>query len=160
MTTDYAEAGKVIEIIKDIPITMLTTRSQTGLASRPLTVIEVSDDGDLWFFTTADSDLAREVEADSEVNAAFSTSRQWVSLSGTGSIVHDAVKKQQLFDSMVEAFSDSDPLDPQTVLLHVQGESAQYWENPGGIFSVAASWVKHKLTGQRAMPGHSGTTEL
>ncbi|UYQ78887.1 pyridoxamine 5'-phosphate oxidase family protein [Glutamicibacter sp. JL.03c] len=155
-----AEANKVIGIIKDLRIAMVATQSEQGLVSRPLTLIEATDEGDLWFFSTADSDVVREIQAHGQVNAAFSGSKRWVSVAGRASVVRDAEKKQQLWSSAVEMFTSEGPDSPQIVLLHVDATSAEYWENPGGAASLVAGWVKQKLTGKPAEPGESNTVEL
>lgn len=154
------EASKVIGIIKDLRIAMVATHSADRLASRPLTLIEATEHGELWFFSTADAAIVQEAEAQGMVNAAFSGPKEWVSVSGQASVVRDPDKKKELWNSAVETFASEGPESPQTVLLRIDAESAEYWENPGGAASVVAGWVKQKLTGKPAEPGESGTVEL
>ncbi|HAY42861.1 MAG TPA: pyridoxamine 5'-phosphate oxidase, partial [Micrococcaceae bacterium] len=151
------EVDKVIGIINDVRIGMVATQSQGRLVSRPLTVIDVKEDGDLWFFSTAQSDIVREFETQDLVNVSFSGNKEWVSVSGRASVVRDVAKKKELWNPMVETFATDGPESPETVLLRVDSESAEYWKNPGGAASLVAGWVKHKLTGKNAEPGDSNT---
>lgn len=151
---------KVIEIVNDVRIGMVTTQSQGRLVSRPLTVIEAKEDGDLWFFSTAESAIVREFEAQDLVNVSFSGNKEWVSISGRASVVRDVAKKKELWNPVVETFAAEGPESPDTVLLRIDSESAEYWENPGGAASVVAGWVKQKLTGQSAEPGDSNTVQM
>lgn len=154
------EVRKVIEIVNNVRIGMVTTQSQGRLVSRPLTVIEAKEDGDLWFFSTAESAIVREFEAQDLVNVSFSGNKEWVSISGRASVVRDSAKKKELWNPVVETFAAEGPESPDTVLLRIDSESAEYWENPGGAASVVAGWVKQKLTGQSAEPGDSNTVQM
>lgn len=154
------EASKVIGIIKDLRIAMVSTHSAGKLASRPLTLIEASEQGELWFFSTADSEIVHEIRAQGLVNAAFSGSKAWVSVSGQAQVVQDVAKKKELWNTAVETFASEGPESVQTVLLRIDADSAEYWENPGGAASLVAGWVKQKLTGKPAEPGDSNTVEL
>jgi len=154
------EVQKVIDIINDVHVGMVTTHGDGKLLSRPLTAIDVKEDGDLWFFTSADTDLVQEIRTNGEVNVSFTGGKKWVSVSGRGTIVNDVAKKKELWNSVVETFLTEGPESPQTVLLHVDSDSAEYWENPGGAASLVASWVKEKVTGKGAHPGDSGTVEM
>lgn len=154
------EVNKVIGIINDVRIGMVATQSQGRLVSRPLTVIDVKEDGDLWFFSTAQSDIVREFESQSLVNVSFSGNKEWVSVSGRASVVRDVAKKKELWNPMVETFATEGPESPETVLLRVDSEAAEYWKNPGGAASMVAGWVKQKLTGKNAEPGDSNTVQL
>ncbi|CBT75692.1 MAG TPA: pyridoxamine 5'-phosphate oxidase [Glutamicibacter sp.] len=154
------EASKVIGIIKDLRIAMVSTHSAGKLASRPLTLIEASEQGELWFFSTADSEIVHEIRAQGLVNAAFSGSKAWVSVSGQAQVVQDVAKKKELWNTAVETFASEGPESAQTVLLRIDADSAEYWENPGGAASLVAGWVKQKLTGKPAEPGDSNTVEL
>jgi len=154
------EASKVIDIIKDLRIAMVTTHSAGRLASRPLTLVEATDQGELWFFSAADAGIVQEIRAQGLVNAAFSGSKQWVSVSGHAEVVLDVAKKKELWNAAVETFAGEGPESAQTVLLRINAVSAEYWENPGGAASLVAGWVKQKLTGKPAQPGESNSVEL
>lgn len=154
------EVHKVIEMINDVRIGMFTTHGKDGLLSRPLTVMDVDEDGDMWFFSPADSEIVREVKTHGEVNVAFAGNKKWVSVSGRGTVVYEVEKKRELWNSMVETFAPEGPDSLATVLLHVESDSAEYWENPGGAATLVASWIKQKVTGKGAAPGDSNTVEL
>lgn len=154
------DTKKVIDIINDVKVAMVTTSAGGRLVSRPLTVMEVQDDGDLWIFTSADAHVLSEIAAEPQVNASFAGSRRWVSLNGTASVVDDPAKKHELWNPLVEAFIPEGPDSPNAVLVRVASEHAEYWDNPTGFAGVLARWVKAKATGEPAHPGGSGGTDL
>lgn len=158
MTT---ELQKVQQIIEDARIGMLTTRAENGhLTSRPMTTLDVEFDGDVWFLVDSDSDLAREIEADPQVNVSYVESDAWLSLSGRAETVDDQARKSDLWNNLVEAWFPDGKHDPGVVLLHVVGESAHYWDTPGRVAALV-DMVKARVTGTQAGDiGESGTVRL
>lgn len=160
-STDSAEgAAKIYDLIKGARIAMLTTMSTEGqLVSRPMATQEVEFDGDVWFFSEADSPKVADIEADPRVNLAYSQSN-FVSLSGTAAIVRDPELKRQMWDANTAAwFADKDPEDPSVVLIHVSGDSAEYWDTPSRPATLIKV-VKAKVTGTRPNAGETGLVDL
>lgn len=59
-----------------IDFTMLQTHAGGEIAGRPMSNNgDVDYDGDSWFFTTEDTDMVREIEADPAVALGFSGSK-------------------------------------------------------------------------------------
>lgn len=73
-----SELEKLRDMVKDIDFCMLTTLAKDGsLHSRPMSVDgEIEQDGDLWFFTYADSPKVSEVDRVEQVNVSFSAPDQ------------------------------------------------------------------------------------
>lgn len=140
---------------------MLTTRSEDGtLMSRPMALQEVEFDGDLWFFTARDSRKAAHVGAEPQVNVTVSSRSVWVSLTGSAAVVEDPSKKTELWNAGIEAWFPGGRDSDKIVLLRVEGESAEYWDTPGGQVTTAVSYVKAKLTGKRYTGGEDHKLDL
>ena len=153
--------SKVTDIINDSRIGMLTTINADGaLVSRPLAVQEVKDDGDMWFFTSADSSQVAHVRANPAVNVSFGKRTEWVSVAGTAEVVTDRQKIHDMWNQAVEAWFPDGPDTPEVVLLHVDSDSAEYWTSPGGTAATVLQWIKSKVTHSRMSVGESGTVEL
>jgi general stress protein 26 len=155
-------AEKVAELIKDAGRNaMLTTRAPDGtLVSRPMALQETEFDGDLWFFAAADSRKITHITADPQVNVGVVSNDTWVSLTGNARVVRDDAKKRELWNSIVEAWFPDGAEDPGVVLLKVEGESAEYWDSPGGRVATALSLAKAKVTGQPYSGGDNDKVEL
>jgi general stress protein 26 len=121
---------------------------------------EVEFDGDLWFFAARDSRKVQHLSSSPQVNVAVSSSSSWVSLTGQCVVVTDRAKKQELWNSVVEACFPDGPDDDGVVLLKVEAESAEYWDSPGGRLATALSFAKAKLTGERYSGGENETVDL
>ena len=159
MTNDHTR--KVAELLRDQRFGFLTTRTPDGtLTSRPMTLQEVEFDGDLWFFAERDSHPVRHITLSPQVNVGVGSGGSWVSLTGRATVVDDPAKKRELWNSAVEAWFPDGPDDDSVVLLKVEGNSAEYWDSPGGRLATAFSFAKAKLTGERIDGGENEKVDL
>src|SRR5687768_1783815 len=92
---------KLREMIKDIDFCMLTTVDENNdLHSRPMSLNgEVDQEGNLWFFTSANSHKASEVKRTPKCNASFAApeDNRYVSITGTAELVRDRAKIEELW---------------------------------------------------------------
>lgn len=155
------DTRKVAELIQGERFGFLTTVTPEGkLTSRPMTLQEVEFDGDLWFFAERSSHPVAHIAASTQVNVGIGSGGTWVSLTGHARVVDDLAKKKELWNGGVEAWFPNGPEDPEVVLLKVEGDSAEYWESPGGRLATAFSFVKAKATGERIDAGENEKVEL
>lgn len=153
--------SKVADIINDSRIGMLTTIDEEGaLVSRPLVVLGVKDDGDLWFFTSANSSQVAHIRAHPAVNVSFSQGTEWLSVAGTAEVVTDRRKIHELWNQAAEAWFPDGPDTPELVLLHVNPDSAEYWTSPGGTAASVLQRITSKVTHSRTGVGEKGAVEL
>jgi general stress protein 26 len=132
MTDNIDARAKITELIKDARICMLATMTEDGRhVSRPMALQEVEFDGDLWFFVYADSNKARQIQADPAVNVSFSDSRHnsWVSLAGTAVRIEDRAKAAELWNPLLKAWFPDGLDTPGIALMKVHAMSAEYWES-------------------------------
>jgi general stress protein 26 len=132
MATKHAAAIKqVAEIMRDIDFCMFTTTSADGgLYGRPMSNNgEVEFDGDIWFFSGADTRKIQEIKADPRVHLSYVDPEQFrfISMTGTAEIVRDRDKKRELWlDELKRWFKDGpDSLD--VVLINVRPTLVAYW---------------------------------
>jgi general stress protein 26 len=161
MSDTDTEVAKVVDLVKDIRISMLTTVDAEGhFVSRPMGQQRVEADGSLWFFAERGSRKLAHIAANSYVNVTVVSANTWVSISGTARVVDDAAKAEKLWNPFVEAWLPQGPTDPSVALIKVDGETAEYWTSPGGRVATAISFAKAKLTGQRYEGGENETVRL
>ena len=132
MASDDAHS-KLWEIIKDTKFGMLTHRHGDGhLHSQPLTTQNKRLDADalLYFFVPRDGDIVRHIPADPKVNLAYANvdDEDYVSISGSASVLEDQVKKEELFNTIAKAWFPGGAGDPNLALLAVRIEQAEYWK--------------------------------
>ena len=158
---DRAETiQKLGELIKEIKYAMLTTADQDGtLHSRPMATQDGDSefDGTLWFFTRASAPKVDEVDRDHQVNVSYSKpgGQSFVSVSGTAQLVRDQARNKELWTPAMKAWFPKGPEDPETVLLKIDVEKAEYWDTAAGPIVIAIGFVKAMVTGKPYHPGEN-----
>lgn len=157
-------AAKVAELVKDARICMMTTMTADGRhVSRPMGLQEAEFDGDLWFFTYADSDKARQVAEHDQVNVAFADTKQsaWTSVSGRAEVVHDRQKAEELWSPMLKAWFPDGLETPGLALIKVHADSAEYWESSSSKVVRLIGLARAAVTGDPdKFPATNETVEL
>ncbi len=130
MVTKQEKTQKVVDMLSNHKTTMLVTHSkQGGLVSRPMTAQKPEFDGDVWFFVSSDAEVIEEIEANSEVNVAYSIEENYLSLSGTASMVEDDEKKKELwYPELKQWFDGAGPESSKVKLIKVAVSTARYWD--------------------------------
>jgi general stress protein 26 len=141
---------KVRDLIKDTGTAMLTSVDPDGrLVSKPMATQDVDFDGEVWFIAERHSEKVRNLQHDPRVNVAYASNDAWVSLSGSAEVVDDEAKLAELWNTFTDAWLEGGPENPENILIKVTGESAEYWDTPGGKVTQVANLVKAKVTGRR-----------
>ena len=141
---------KLRELVRHIEIAMLTTLDdEHKLRSRPMAAQEMSDDGTLWFFTSADAAKVHESENGS-VNVALSDPKTntYVSISGRAELVKDRSKINDLWKPSLKVWFPNGPDDPNVALLRVTPNGAEYWDAPSRSLVHLFGYAKAALTGR------------
>lgn len=146
-----ADQKKITQLIKGIRVAMVTSSDRSGaLVSRPMATQDVEFNGDVWFIAERESSLAQQLGARSaNVNVGYAGSSSWVSLSGTGRVVDDVEKLREQWNLFTDAWMEGGPENPNNVLIHVEADSAQYWDAPGSKVTQLVNLAKAVTTGQR-----------
>lgn len=136
----------VTEIMKDTRIATLTYVSDAGmLVSTPMGTQDFDDPSTVWFLTELDTDKVAAIRQRPEVNVAYASDKGWVSLAGRASVNTDRAKLEELWDPSASIFMSGDAQDPNSGLLEVTAESAEYWESPGKA-AMAVQLIKGLVT--------------
>ena len=139
------------EKIKDVKFGMFTTLDPDGkLSSRPMTSQQLDDGGNLWFFTSDATDFVRHLNAQPEVNVAFSDpdASLYVSVAGHAELTRDRAKIDELWSPLVAAWFDGGKEDPHLSLIRVHVGSAEYWDTHSSKMTQLYALAKSALTGK------------
>ena len=145
--TDNGDQKKLVELIGDIPIAMLTTYGAEGPRSLPMARQEVEPSAELWFISARDTAHTRAIQHNPAVVLTFSARDSWVALTGTAAVVDDEAKLKELWNTFAEAWLPGGPEDPNATLIRVDVEHGEYWDTPGSKVASLISFAKTKLTG-------------
>jgi len=152
------EQQKLIELMKDMPIGMMTTFGPGGPRSVPMARQEVEPSAELWFITARDTEHVEALRASPEVAVTFSARDSWVALTGQATVVDDQGKLDELWNTFAEAWLPGGPEDPNATLIKVDVEHGEYWDSPGSKVASLVSFVKAKLTGDTLDTDHGDVT--
>ena len=145
---------KLIELMKDMPIGMMTTYGTGGPRSIPMARQEVEPSAELWFITARDTAHVDDIRSDPKVSVTFSSRDSWVAITGRATVVDDQAKLDELWNTFAEAWLPGGPGDPNATLIKVDVERGEYWDTPGSKAASLLSFVKAKVTGETLDTDH------
>jgi len=136
MTTGRStDIKKVAEMMRDLDFCMFTTRTVTGgLHARPMSNNgEVEFDGDVWFFSGADTRKIEEIKADATVGLSYADTEQFrfISMNGRAAVVTDKTKKRELWMTELERWFKDGPDSDDVVLIKVTPRAVAFWGGDG-----------------------------
>ena len=149
----YDHSSQIAELkskIKSIRFAMFTTIDAQGqLLSRPMTNQEMDAEGNLWFFTSSQTDLWENIAAQPQVNLSFAEPEDsvYVSISGRAERVVDRDKIKEMWSPAVQAWFPAGPDDPHAMLVRVVSDSAEYWDSNASTMVQMYKMAKAVLTG-------------
>lgn len=158
-----ANYKKLIELIEQHHTTMLTTRQNDGLLkSRPMTISEVDENGEIWFFGNENSCKANEIESNPQVNLSFTDRKEqsYASVSGIATIVTNEDRMKELMSPMVKAWFPKGLEDPSLSLIKVSMEKAAYWVTDENKVLQLVEIGKALLSDERAKLGEHESIDL
>lgn len=126
---------KFKKIVEDVRVCMFITNNQTEEEhTRPMSVVDVEDNGTVWFYTDIRSIKVEEVTTDRKVHLTFAHpgKESYMDVCGTGNIVTDRELIKQKWSPVVKAYFPNGADDPNIALLRIQPTSVYYWEAETG----------------------------
>ena len=156
------DLDRLAGLIEGIKVGMLTTIGADGsMRSRPLQTLLMDAQARLWFFVEAESPKTEEMEAhDHQVCLSYADrgKMSYVSVSGTGRLVRDRERMQELWTPLAKAWFPRGVDDPSLALLEVRLDKAELWDAPGSATMRMTGLVKALATGERSALGDNVKT--
>ena len=151
------ELNDLRDKVKDVKFGMFTTADDMrALTSRPLTLQELDDEGNMWFFVNDEEQFTRELLNNPLVNVSFTDvdDHLYVSVSGYAELQRDRAKAEALWNPMVQAWFPRGVAEPHLALLKFTIDTAEYWDTGSSKMVTLLAMAKAALTGQP--PRHIG----
>ena len=126
-------AIKKIKALKDKASScFFCTDIETGkpFITRPMTVQEVDDEGNLWFLSANDSHKNYEIKQDAKVQLLFQGSgySDFLNLYGTATVNEDKEKIKELWKPFLKTWFTGGVEDPRISVIKVTPEQGYYWD--------------------------------
>ena len=164
---DYKElsnnlaAEKIKELAEDIKTCMFCTYKNTKLQSRPMSVQEIDDDGNLWFLSDKTSDKNSEIKDNNIVEIFFAENHdKFLSLHGKAIISYDRQKIEKLWNPIIKIWMQGGVDDPNLSVIQFIPEDGYYWNNKNGKMVAIAKMAASLITGKTMDDGIEGDLNL
>lgn len=161
-TADAADLQKISGLIEDIKVAMLTSEDGGHLRSRPMVAAQKGFAGELFFLTHASAPKVAEVARQRSVNVSYADAdrQNYVSLSGTASIVRDPAVIEAHWSEAMRTWFPQGSDDPEIAILKVDVEQAEYWDAPSSTMVYLYGYAKAVTTGRAPHPGENEKVSL
>ena len=157
--TDLHELG---ELIGDIEVAMLTTHAEDGsLVSRPLQTLKLDAQGELIFFTAANSHKIAELTDDADANLAYAHpgEHRYVSVRGRARMDRNDDTIDELWSIGQKVFFPDGRNDPNLMVLRIRVRDAVYWETADNVVARAFDFARGLLDDKPGDLGKQGRLE-
>jgi general stress protein 26 len=150
------EGKEALEKLKHIATKAETcffcTNIKTGLpvSVRPMAVLDVDDEGNLWFMSMKDSTKNAEISADPFTHLFFqeSTNSGFLNIYGITEISTDQEKIDELWKPLLKVWFQGGKDDFNISLLKVVPTNVYYWDNKHGDMVAFAKMAASVVTGK------------
>ena len=142
--------SKLVELLRQFSTAMLVTHEADGrLRARPMAIAQVEDSGKLWFVSGDDTAKVHEIIVDTRVHLTLQKDRSvYLSINGHATLIHDRAKVDEVWNESFKVWFQEGKSDPNLVLISVEPEDAEYWDNHGWkkvkyLFQAAKAYLTH-----------------
>lgn len=154
---------KLISLVKEINIAVFVTElTKAPLQSRPMSVQDIDDQGNLWFISSATSNKNFEILKDDQVQLFFAnnSTSQYISIYGTAIIYKDQQIIDELWTPVAKAWFEEGQKDPNVTVIKVTPSDAYYWDTKDGKIISLLKMAGSALFGTTSDIGVEGKLKL
>lgn len=153
------EALKEIQsLAKEIDTCMFCTYRSGKLKSRPMSVREVDEEGNIWFLSDRNSDKNAELKTDSSVELLFSGGHEkYLALHGIAEISYDKAKIKELWNPIAKVWFTDGAEDTAISVIKVKYDDGYYWNTKHGHMVSLLKMAKSLVTGTTGDDGIEGS---
>jgi len=149
------------EISKHGRTVMLGAHTHPMQHFQPMTAFCEPEQGLIWFFTRADTDLARSIEEGKGAMMVVQDGQTFhACVAGELTLQHDTARIDSYWNPVVAAWRPEGKADPQLTMLCLDVSDAQVWISEGGPIRFAREIAKANATGKLPDVGDSRRIDL
>ncbi len=124
--------AKIKELVGKAQTCFFCTEAKSSETNRtrPMSVQQVDDAGNLWFLSASDSHKNEELAHDSAVKLFFqgSAHSDFLTLNGTATVSRDKEKIKELWEPIVKTWFTEGVDDPSITVIKVAPNDGYYWD--------------------------------
>jgi len=149
---------KVKELVSRSRVGMLGTMEAGLIRFRPMSHVDIDDDGNIWFFTSKDSWKADDIQQNPTVQLIYINEGDglYLTIEGTAHLSNDTQRMKELFNPFVKAWFPKGLKDPSLALLTVHPHEMEYWANDDSKVLTYLKVLVAAATGSQPSVGDHG----
>jgi general stress protein 26 len=128
--------AKIRKLVAVSPTCFFCTRTSSGPSrgARPMNVLEVDDEGNLWFLSASDSHKNQDLAVNPVVDLYFQGSEysDFLHVRGRGVVLRNKNKIISLWKFILKTWFTGGVSDPRITLIKFTPEEGYYWDNKHG----------------------------
>lgn len=162
----HTEAVKKIkELSENARICMFCTElDKLPINSRPMSLQETDDEGNLWFISGDTSNKNFEIRDDKRVQLFFmnNSDYEYLSVYGDATIYKDRSTIEDKWSPMAKAWFEDGKDDPNVSIIRVEPKETYYWNTKAGKLVSLFNFVAAAITGNTTdnSDGVEGTAKV
>jgi len=159
---EFNNSEKVKELVSRSRVGMLGTLEAGFMKFRPMSHVDIDDDGNIWFFTSKDARKAEDVQRNPTVQLVYinESDSSYLSIEGTAILSFDQQRMRELFNPFVKAWFPKGLKDPSLALLMVHPVEMEYWSNDDSKVLTYLKILTAAATGSQPSVGSHGKLAL
>jgi len=155
---------KIRELVKKAETCFFCTAISQGkaVATRPMAVQQVDDQGNFWFLSSDDSHKNQELTVDPAVQLMFqgSAHSDFLMVYGTATVLRDKAKIEELWHPVLKTWFTEGREDPRITAIKVQPAHGYYWDTKHNRAIAFAKMAVGAVTGTTLDDSIEGTLRV
>jgi general stress protein 26 len=144
---------KIKELATGADICMFTTSlSKLPLSARPMSTVDVDEEGNIWFISQRSSDKNKEIDADNRVQLFYASrnNAEYLSVYGEATVVIDKALFKEKWVVEAKAWMEKGTDDPEMSLIKVIPVDSYYWDTKHNSIVALLKMASAIITGKKA----------
>ena len=155
---------KIKELADQANICFFCTESSTGQTkgARPMSILQVDDDGTLWFVSPKGSDKNHEIASNPSVRLYFhgSAHSDLMYLIGEAYLHQDRSKIKEIWNPFLKTWFTEGQDDPRISIIKVKPSEGYYWDSKHGNVVATIKMVIGSAIGKTIDDSVEGTLKF
>jgi general stress protein 26 len=159
----YAAIEKLKLLIEHNAICMFATRlEESPIQTRPMSVAQVDDEGQLWFLSGKSSTKNHDITIDPNVQLFFAnvSDQEYLTVYGTAVEVDDKIKIKEIWKPIAKAWFEEGVDDADVSAIKVSPQDAFYWDTKSGRMVSLIKILASAITGKTMEEGVQGKLRI
>lgn len=150
---------KLKHLVLEVNTCMLISSGKTARQNtRPMAVVDIDLQGNLWFFANKNSNKVKDIEEDSHVQLVFAHPAKsvFIDIHGRASVETNPGYIDEKWTPLVKAWFPEGKDDPAICLIKVKADEAHYWSVEGSKVGAMVKIALSAVTGKKLEEGVHG----